>query len=85
MFDNSWGVSTYPLVGGHEAVGRVVAVGVGVDPALIGQLRGVGWFCGSCGHCDACVAGRANLCDTAQGTIVGRPGAFASQVKAQQD
>ncbi|MFM7513033.1 MAG: alcohol dehydrogenase catalytic domain-containing protein [Cyanobium sp.] len=33
MFDNAWGMSAYPLVGGHEAVGRVVAVGEGVDPA----------------------------------------------------
>ncbi|MFM7286062.1 MAG: NAD(P)-dependent alcohol dehydrogenase [Cyanobium sp.] len=85
MFDNAWGMSAYPLVGGHEAVGRVVAVGEGVDPALIGQLRGVGWFAGSCGHCDQCLAGRGNLCDKAEGTIVGRPGAFASQVKARRD
>jgi uncharacterized zinc-type alcohol dehydrogenase-like protein len=85
MIDNSWGMSAYPLVAGHEAVGRVVAVGDGVDPALIGQLRGVGWFAGSCGHCDQCLAGRGNLCDTAEATIVGRPGAFASQVKARQD
>ena len=85
MFDNAWGMSAYPLVGGHEAVGQVVAVGEGVDPALIGQLRGVGWFAGSCGHCDQCVAGRANLCHGAEATIVGRSGAFASQVKARQN
>ncbi|MFM7235502.1 MAG: NAD(P)-dependent alcohol dehydrogenase [Cyanobium sp.] len=85
MFDNAWGMSAFPLVGGHEAVGQVVAVGEGVDPALIGQLRGAGWFAGSCGHCDQCVAGRANLCDAAEATIVGRPGAFATQVKAHQD
>ena len=85
MFDNAWGIGAFPMVGGHEAVGQVVAVGEGVDPALIGQLRGVGWFAGSCGHCDECLAGRANLCDAAEATIVGRPGAFASQVKAHQD
>ncbi|MFM7513032.1 MAG: NAD(P)-dependent alcohol dehydrogenase [Cyanobium sp.] len=45
----------------------------------------MGWFAGSCGHCDQCLAGRGNLCDKAEGTIVGRPGAFASQVKARQD
>ncbi|MFN6337507.1 MAG: NAD(P)-dependent alcohol dehydrogenase [Cyanobacteriota bacterium] len=85
MIDNAWGMSAYPLVGGHEAVGRVVAVGDGVDPALIGQMRGLGWFAGSCGHCDQCLAGRGNLCDAAEATIVGRPGAFVSQVKARQD
>ena len=85
MIDNSWGSSTYPLVPGHEAVGRVVAVGPGVDPGLIGELRGLGWFAGSCGHCDQCLAGRANLCPRAESTIVGRPGAFASRVRAHQD
>jgi len=46
MIDNAWGMSSYPLVPGHEAVGRVVAVGSDVDPALIGQRRGVGWISG---------------------------------------
>jgi uncharacterized zinc-type alcohol dehydrogenase-like protein len=85
MIDNAWSMSSYPLVPGHEAVGRVIAVGDGVDPGLVGELRGVGWFAGSCGHCEQCLAGRANLCSKAESTIVGRPGAFASQVKAHQD
>lgn len=85
MLDNAWGMTTYPLVPGHEAVGRVIAVGEGVDPGRIGEVRGLGWFAGNCGHCDQCVAGRANLCPRAEASIVGRPGAFASQVKAHQD
>ncbi|MCS5698679.1 NAD(P)-dependent alcohol dehydrogenase [Cyanobium sp. FGCU-52] len=85
MLDNAWGMSSYPLVAGHEAVGRVAAVGDGVDPAHIGQLRGLGWFAGSCGHCFQCLAGRANLCRSTEATIVGRAGAFASEVKARQD
>jgi len=85
MIDNAWAISGYPLVPGHEAVGRVIAVGDGVDPGLIGELRGVGWFAGSCGHCVQCLAGRANLCPQAKATIVGRPGAFASQLIAHQD
>jgi len=84
MLDNAWGNTSHPFVPGHEAVGRVIAVGDGVDPELIGQLRGVGWFAGSCGQCDQCLAGRANLCAKAEATIVGRPGAFASQVKVHQ-
>lgn len=56
-------------MGGHEAVGQVVAVGEGVDPALIGQLRGVGWFAGSCGHCDECLAGRAGRFDLIINTV----------------
>jgi uncharacterized zinc-type alcohol dehydrogenase-like protein len=85
MLDNAWGMSTYPLVPGHEAVGRVVAVGDGVDPAHLGTLRGLGWIAGSCGHCPQCLAGRGNLCRQAESTVVGRAGAFASQVKCRQD
>lgn len=85
MLENAWGMSTYPLVPGHEAVGRVTAVGDGVDPALIGELRGVGWFAHHCDRCDQCLAGRVNLCPKAESTIVGRPGAFASQVRVHQD
>lgn len=85
MLDNAWGMSAFPLVPGHEAVGRVVAVGDGVDPAHLGTLRGLGWFAGSCGHCPQCLAGRGNLCRQAEATVVGRQGAFASQVKCHQD
>jgi uncharacterized zinc-type alcohol dehydrogenase-like protein len=84
MLDNSWGLTSHPFVPGHEAVGRVIAAGERVDPGVIGELRGVGWFAGSCGLCDQCLAGRANLCAKAEATIVGRPGAFASQVKVHQ-
>jgi uncharacterized zinc-type alcohol dehydrogenase-like protein len=84
MLDNAWGNTHHPFVPGHEAVGRVIAVGEGVDPSVIGETRGVGWFAGSCGLCDPCLAGRANLCAKAEATIVGRPGAFASQVKVRQ-
>jgi uncharacterized zinc-type alcohol dehydrogenase-like protein len=84
MLDNAWGMGAYPLVPGHEAVGRVIAVGEGVDSGVLGELRGVGWFAGNCGHCDQCLGGRANLCAQAEATIVGRPGALASTVKAHQ-
>ena len=42
MIDNSWGISQYPLVPGHEVVGRVMSVGAGVDSSVIGQIRGLG-------------------------------------------
>jgi uncharacterized zinc-type alcohol dehydrogenase-like protein len=85
MIDNAWGISSYPLVPGHEVVGRVVAVGEGVEAALVGQLRGLGWIAGSCLHCRWCLAGQANLCGSLEATIVGRSGGFASHVKAHQD
>ena len=42
MIYNSWGISQYPLVPGHEVVGRVMSVGAGVDSSVIGQIRGLG-------------------------------------------
>ena len=43
MIDNEWGPSTYPLVPGHEAVGRVVALGPRALGLKVGQRVGVGW------------------------------------------
>ena len=85
MLDNAWGASGYPLVPGHEVVGRVVAVGDGVNQALIGQLRGLGWISGSCRHCRWCLGGEANLCADLEATVVGRRGGFASHVLGHQD
>jgi alcohol/geraniol dehydrogenase (NADP+) len=85
MIDNSWGISQYPLVPGHEVVGRVVSVGPGVDSSVIGQIRGLGWISGSCFRCDQCLAGTSNLCPSLEATIVGRQGGLASHVKAHQD
>src|SRR5690348_3454335 len=56
MLDNDWGISTYPFVPGHEAIGRVAALGsVAQTKGLsVGQRVGVGWNVRSCQHCDAC-------------------------------
>ena len=85
MINNDWGASSYPLVPGHEVVGRVVQAGEGVDPNVIGQLRGLGWISGSCSHCSQCLGGTGNLCSSLESTIVGRQGGFASHVTARQD
>src|SRR5581483_7464063 len=58
MADNEWGMTAYPLVPGHEAVGTVAAVGRGVTTLQVGQRVGVGWLCGSCGHCEWCLRGK---------------------------
>jgi uncharacterized zinc-type alcohol dehydrogenase-like protein len=83
MLDNEWGMTNYPLVPGHEAVGTVVAVGPHVKTHTVGQTVGVGWYSGSCMGCRQCMSGDHNLCPTAEQTIVGRPGGFADRVRAQ--
>ena len=82
MLDNEWGMSAYPLVPGHEVVGKVVALGEHTKRLKVGDRVGLGWFSGSCGACAACLAGDRNLCASAEGTIVQRHGGFASRVRA---
>ena len=81
MIDNDWGLSAYPLVAGHEVAGVVTAIGEQVSHLQPGQTVGLGWFSHSCGHCRTCNKGDHNMCASAQATIVGRHGGFASAVR----
>lgn len=83
MLDNEWGMSNYPFVPGHEATGKIVALGEAAKGLKIGQRVGLGWFSHSCLACHECLSGEQHLCATAQGTIIGRHGAFADRVRAQ--
>lgn len=84
MLDNEWGITTYPFVPGHEAIGRIAALGdVAQTKGLKkGQRVGVGWMSGSCLHCPQCIRGQQNLCVNGQPTIVGHHGSFANRVRA---
>ncbi len=81
MLNNEWGMTQYPLVPGHEIVGEIVAVGNEVKNLNIGDKVGLGWFSGSCMHCDQCMDGSQHLCGTAEATIVGRHGGFGDYVR----
>lgn len=84
MLDNDWGMTQYPFVGGHEAVGEITAVGdhVPADKLKVGDTVGAGWIASSCMHCQRCLGGDQNLCPSQVGMIVGRHGAFADRVRA---
>ena len=82
VWNNDWGISQYPLVPGHEAIGRVIAVGEQARGLKVGQRVGVGWMAVSCMHCQLCLAGDQHLCAQAVPTIVGHNGAFAERVRA---
>lgn len=83
MLDNDWGMSAYPFVPGHEAVGTVVALGDQAKGLTLGQRVGVGWSSASCLACTQCLSGEHHLCSKAEGTIVGRHGGFADRLRAQ--
>ncbi len=71
-----------PIIPGHEIVGRIDAVGVGVAGLSLGQRVGVPWLGHTCGHCPYCAGGRENLCDTPLFTGYTRDGGFATHVVA---
>ncbi|MEE2059282.1 NAD(P)-dependent alcohol dehydrogenase [Rhodococcus artemisiae] len=59
---NEWGGTKYPVVPGHEIVGRVTAIGTDVTKHVVGDRVGVGCFVDSCGECGPCGAGFEQHC-----------------------
>ncbi|MDN5939791.1 MAG: alcohol dehydrogenase catalytic domain-containing protein, partial [Salinisphaera sp.] len=59
---NDWGRTIYPLVPGHEIIGRVTAAGSDVTRYGVGDVVGVGCMVDSCRSCSACEAGLEQFC-----------------------
>ena len=68
----------YPIIPGHEIVGRVDAIGSGVTGLDVGQRVGVPWLGHTCGACFYCLHQKENLCDRPLFTGYTRDGGFAS-------
>ena len=60
---NEWGGSVYPIVPGHEIVGRVVSVGNHVSKFKVGDLAAVGCMVDSCRECEYCKQGMEQYCE----------------------
>ncbi len=71
-----------PIVPGHEAVGRVAAVGPETGDARDGERVGVPWLGWTCGACRFCRAGRENLCEGAKFTGYTLDGGYAEYLLA---
>lgn len=74
-----------PIVPGHQAVGRVAALGEGVSEWRVGDRAGVAWLGSTCGECRYCAAGRENLCERAGFTGWDRDGGYAGYLTARAD
>jgi len=72
----------YPVVPGHEIVGRVDLVGGNVTAHRIGDRVGIPWLGYTCGVCRFCKEGMENLCDRPQFTGYTRDGGFATHAIA---
>lgn len=70
MVQNFWGVTKYPMVAGHEGIGKVVEVGANVKNRKVGDTVGLGWMRESCGACRCCMSARENLCPDMLGNSV---------------
>ncbi len=73
---------SYPIVPGHEVVGRVEALGSGVTALGIGERVGVPWLGYTCGECHYCRNCQENLCDRPLFTGYTRDGGFATHLVA---
>ena len=74
-----------PIVPGHEIVGRVEAVGPGVEGISVGQRVGVAWLHRACGECRFCRRGKENLCERALFTGWDVDGGYAEYTVAYAD
>lgn len=81
MLKNEWRMTEYPFVGGHEAVGEVVALGENTKGLKVGDKVGLGWNSETCMHCDQCISGFQINCPNLEATIVKRHGGFAEKVR----
>ena len=71
-----------PIIPGHEIVGRIDAIGTGVDGLQLGQRVGIPWLGHTCGVCPYCTLNRENLCDDPMFTGYTRDGGFATAAVA---
>lgn len=60
---NDWGFSEYPIVPGHEVIGRVASVGDSVTKFKVGDLAGIGCMVDSCRECNPCQQGLEQYCE----------------------
>jgi uncharacterized zinc-type alcohol dehydrogenase-like protein len=94
MARNEWRHTSYPVVPGHEIVGRVTAVGAAVANFGEGDLAGVGCMVDSCRTCESCAEGLEQYCEKGNTQTYGSPdehtggmthGGYSTAIVVDQD
>jgi propanol-preferring alcohol dehydrogenase len=67
-----------PIIPGHEIVGRIDAIGAGVEGMRVAERVGIPWLGHTCGVCSYCMGGQENLCDHPLFNGYTRDGGFAT-------
>jgi alcohol dehydrogenase, propanol-preferring len=78
VVDGELAAPNVPIIPGHEIVGRIDAMGPGVEGLRLGQRVGIPWLGHTCGVCQYCQGHRENLCDRPLFTGYTRDGGFAT-------
>ncbi len=75
----------FPVVLGHQVVGRVVERGSGANRFNIEDRVGIGWIYSSCGKCEFCLGGEENLCEEFRATGRDANGGYAEYMIVPED
>lgn len=77
--------SRFPMILGHEIVGRIEGLGQGAKKFEEGDRVGIAWINWACGHCTFCLKGEENLCDKARWTGKDVYGGYAQYTVVSED
>ncbi|MGV8078804.1 MAG: zinc-dependent alcohol dehydrogenase family protein [Syntrophales bacterium] len=75
----------FPVIPGHQVVGRVIGRGRGAERFPVGERVGVGWIYRACGRCSFCLAGNENLCRDFEATGRDANGGYAEFMAVPED
>jgi alcohol dehydrogenase, propanol-preferring len=75
----------FPCILGHQIVGVVAERGKETNKFKAGARVGVGWINYACGHCEACLSGKENLCSDFQATGRDVPGGYAEYAAVEEN
>jgi propanol-preferring alcohol dehydrogenase len=78
VVDRELAAPRVPIIPGHEIVGRIDAIGAGVEGLRLGERVGVPWLGYTCGTCSYCMSDAENLCDSPGFTGYTRDGGYAT-------